>query len=83
MKLLEWGDPGDDDARGGSSGGYAGGLEEKQENANAQDPMIDGSDDDIVARQLREAAEQEKNPALRERLWREYRDYKASSGGAP
>ena len=75
------GDSDDDASQGGSSGGYAGGLEEKQENANAQDPMIDGSDDDIVARQLREAAEQEKNPALRERLWREYRDYKASSGG--
>lgn len=33
-------------------------------------------DDDIVARQLREAAEREKDPVLREKLWREYRAYK-------
>lgn len=36
----------------------------------------DGRDDDVVARQLREAAERETDPALRERLWKEYRDYK-------
>jgi hypothetical protein len=37
----------------------------------------DGSDDDIVARQLREAAMSEEDPELREKLWDEYRDYKA------
>ena len=36
----------------------------------------DGSDDDIVARQLREAAEQETDPALKEKLWHEYEAYK-------
>lgn len=36
-----------------------------------------GSDDDIVARQIREAAMKEKDPALREKLWDEYRKYKA------
>lgn len=36
----------------------------------------DGSDDDIVARQLREAAEQETDPALKEKLWQEYETYK-------
>ena len=36
----------------------------------------DGRDDDIVARQLREAAETETDPELRERLWEEYRAYK-------
>ena len=36
----------------------------------------DGSDDDIVARQLREAAEKETDPELREKLWEEYRRYK-------
>lgn len=36
-----------------------------------------GVDDDVVARQLREAAESEKDPALRERLWQEYRKYKS------
>jgi hypothetical protein len=33
-------------------------------------------DDDIVARQLREAAERETDPVLREKLWAEYRNYK-------
>lgn len=36
----------------------------------------DGRDDDIVARQLREAAQMENDPALREKLWDEYRKYK-------
>jgi hypothetical protein len=36
----------------------------------------DGSDDDVVARQIREAAEREKDPELREKLWDEYRKYK-------
>ena len=38
--------------------------------------MGDGSDDDIVARQLREAAMKEEDPVLREKLWEEYRAYK-------
>jgi hypothetical protein len=36
----------------------------------------DGSDDDVVARQLREAAEKETDPELKEKLWEEYRRYK-------
>lgn len=36
-------------------------------------------DDDVVARQLREAAERETDPALREKLWREYRRYVGDS----
>ena len=32
-------------------------------------------DDDIIARQLREAALAEEDPVLRERLWEEYRKY--------
>lgn len=36
----------------------------------------DGRDDDIVARQLREAASKESDPVLREKLWEEYRKYK-------
>ena len=35
-----------------------------------------GNDDDVVARQLREAAETEPDPVLREKLWAEYRAYK-------
>lgn len=37
-----------------------------------------GEDDDLVARQLREAAEKETDPELREKLWKEYQDYKSS-----
>jgi len=35
-----------------------------------------GADDDIVARQLREAAEKETDPVVREKLWKEYNEYK-------
>jgi hypothetical protein len=34
------------------------------------------SDNDIVARRLRKAAEQETNPTLRAKLWKEYTDYR-------
>ncbi|MDH3637779.1 MAG: hypothetical protein OES09_04870 [Gammaproteobacteria bacterium] len=36
----------------------------------------DGSDDDVVARQIREAAMREKDPELQKKLWDEYRKYK-------
>lgn len=39
-------------------------------------PGVSGTDDDVVARQLREAAEQEPDPALKKKLWAEYRKYK-------
>ncbi|MGI9537406.1 MAG: hypothetical protein ACR2PB_10060 [Desulfocapsaceae bacterium] len=44
-------------------------------------PPAEGSkelseDDDVVARQLREAAEQETDPEVKEKLWEEYRKYK-------
>jgi hypothetical protein len=35
----------------------------------------DVADDDVVARQLREAAMREPDPIIRERLWNEYRKY--------
>lgn len=41
--------------------------------------IADGKDDDIVARQLREAAEDEEDPELRDKLWEEYRNYKDST----
>ena len=40
----------------------------------------DGSDDDVVARQLREAAEKETDPELKKKLWEEYRKYKQGTG---
>ena len=36
----------------------------------------DATDDDVIARQLREAAMQETDPELKEKLWEEYRRYK-------
>lgn len=39
---------------------------------------VDYEDDDIVARQLREAAENETDPELKEKLWKEYEEYKKS-----
>ena len=41
-------------------------------------PRADYEDDDIVARQLREAAENETDPELKEKLWKEYEEYKKS-----
>jgi len=38
----------------------------------------DYGDDDIVARQLREAAENETDPELKAKLWKEYEEYKKS-----
>lgn len=46
---------------------------QKSDGSNAG---IDGRDDDIVARQLREAAEKEQDPQLKEKLWEEYYRYK-------
>lgn len=40
-----------------------------------------GDDDDIVARRLRRAAEQETDPELKEKLWKEYQDYKRNAKG--
>lgn len=37
-----------------------------------------GDDDDVLAAQLREAAEKETDSVLKEKLWAEYRKYKAS-----
>ena len=58
--------------------GRAGSWEGRQQTVARGVPpdLRDGSDDDVVARQLREAAEKETDPALRARLWEEYRKYK-------
>jgi hypothetical protein len=42
----------------------------------AQQEKARYEDDDIVARQLREAAENETDPELKEKLWKEYYEYK-------
>ena len=60
---------------GGVGGGTLGGSGPNTPPAD----IPDGRDDDIVARQLREAAMKETDPELRERLWEEYRQYKKST----
>ncbi len=64
--------PGETDTTGGGQGVSASGGS----GAQTPQPVPRGSDDDIVARQLREAAEQESDPQLKKRLWEEYRKYK-------
>ena len=66
------------DARGGGGGGGAGGGPGggPRRGAPPRSDIPDGSDDDLVARQLREAAEKESDPELRNKLWEEYRRYK-------
>lgn len=49
-------------------------------NTNKQRKIISEIDDDIVARQLKEAAGKEMNPDLKEKLWDEYYKYKQSVG---
>lgn len=46
--------------------------------SNVPDDIPDARDDDIIARQLREAAMNETDPELREKLWEEYRRYKGA-----
>ena len=66
-------------APGGGDGAYGGGGAGIPQNTAKYPPPGDipsGTDDDVVARQLREAAMREPDPALREKLWDEYRNYK-------
>jgi hypothetical protein len=48
---------------------------EPQETFPPPEDIPSGRDDDVVARQLREAAMTEPDPELREALWEEYRNY--------
>jgi hypothetical protein len=43
--------------------------------SNVPNDIPSGEDDDVVARQIREAAMKETDPELREKLWEEYRKY--------
>ena len=67
------------DSNGGSptyGSGAGPGSTQPQGNNGAPPGTPDGSDDDVVARQLREAAEKEADPVLKQKLWEEYRKYK-------
>ncbi len=80
-------------AAGGASGGGAGALQGDREigavstggtEAGGEDiipipdDVGDGRNDDIVLRQIRDAAMNERDPVLREKLWDEYRRIKGS-----
>ncbi|MBW2683163.1 MAG: hypothetical protein JRC69_06325, partial [Deltaproteobacteria bacterium] len=69
---------------GSTEGGVAQAPANTGNNSQSRLPPTRGSkdlsksDDDIVARQLREAAEQETDPEVKARLWEEYRKYKGT-----
>ncbi|MFQ5644072.1 MAG: hypothetical protein ACE5FQ_10315 [Thiogranum sp.] len=58
------------------AGGAAGGSGQQPRAGGQPEDSTDGSGDDVVARQLREAAERETDPELKKKLWEEYRKYK-------
>lgn len=68
-QTQEPGGPAASAASAAASGGQLSG-------ATVPEDIPDARDDDIVARQLREAAQMEKDPELRAKLWDEYRKYK-------
>lgn len=54
----------------------SGGVNTNKGGSQVPSDISDGSNDDIVARQIREAAIKEQDPVLREKLWEEYQKYK-------
>ena len=65
-----------DDGGVSRDGGAGRGARQQGGRQGAPADIPDGSDDDVVARQLREAAEKETDPELKKKLWEEYRKYK-------
>lgn len=66
---------GDNGSRGGGLPGSAS-TPAKPGTAGREVPRDGGVDDDVVARQLREAAEKETDPVLKQKLWAEYEKYR-------
>jgi hypothetical protein len=73
-------DSGVQDAKTGTQARPSGSASGKDDSTRltGRGPDSSSQDDDIVARQLREAAEKETDPVLKEKLWKEYEDYKKS-----
>jgi hypothetical protein len=65
---------------GNPQGGARGGQGQGPASTQKEPRRPSGYDDDIVARQIREAAEKETDPVLKEKLWKEYEDYKKGIG---
>ena len=71
--------PGTPSSSGRADPGNGLGDERPGKRAVVKEKITDrGSDDDIIARQLREAAERETDPIFKEKLWAEYRKYRES-----
>lgn len=66
---------------GQSSGGAGSGSSKGSGPSTAPKNIPDGRDDDVIARQIREAAEKETDPELRDKLWKEYVEYKKNVQG--
>jgi hypothetical protein len=64
-----------------SDKGTAGANGNASGNGAVAEEIPDGNDDDIVARRLRKAAEQETDPELKDKLWKEYVEYKKNTQG--
>ena len=62
--------------KGAEAGGGHGSEQSGETTAQAGRQELETGYDDIVARQLREAAEKETDPELKKKLWEEYRKYK-------
>lgn len=78
-KSKEAGDQTGSDRETASDPGAGGVGEEKEKAAKADNSAGErGDDDDVVLRQIREAAEKETDPVLKEKLWEEYRKMKAA-----
>jgi hypothetical protein len=56
-----------------SAGGFSGG------NGATAKEVPDASDDNVIARRLRRAAEDETDPQLKEKLWKEYAAYRQNA----
>ena len=65
-----------EESSAGRGGGAGAGTRQQAGRQGTPADIPDGSDDDVVARQLREAAEKETDPELKKKLWEEYRKYK-------
>ena len=72
MRSAHAGDLKSGKSAGGPSGNGSG-------NGAVANERPDGSDDDVVARRLRKAADQEADPELKDKLWKEYVEYKKSA----
>lgn len=67
------------DPAGDSQAAGVGTKQQQQVPPTLGNKDLSRSDDDIVAKQLKEAAEQETDPEIKAKLWEEYRKYKAGT----